>query len=60
MVGIDLDHASKHLDLSTLDTVDSPLIERESAEQHSSGTPYTIAPRAAALEVENTTIIPQP
>jgi len=39
MVGIDLDHASKHLDLSTLDTVDSPLIEREPAERHSSGTP---------------------
>ncbi len=31
VVGIDIDHASKHLDLSTVDTVDLPLTGRESA-----------------------------
>ncbi len=31
VVGIDIDHASKNLDLSTVDTVDLPLTEKESA-----------------------------
>ena len=31
VVGFDIDHASKHLDLSTLETVDLPLGERKTA-----------------------------
>ncbi len=31
VVGLDIDHASKHLDLSTLETIDLPLGEQKTA-----------------------------
>ncbi len=31
VVGLDIDHASKHLDLSTLETVDLPLADAKTA-----------------------------
>jgi uncharacterized protein YuzE len=31
VVGLDIDHASKHLDLSTIETIDLPLGEQKTA-----------------------------
>ncbi len=31
VVGLDIDHASKHIDLSTLETIDLPLGEQKTA-----------------------------